>query len=213
MKLSWQAYRLPISIFMLLLFYAVGFWGFSGTDPMKFARLTWLHLLVTCFFVFFPVKNITRGEWMAMAGIAVLGYVVEVVGVLTAALFGDYHYGANLGYKMYDVPLVISINWLVMVYVSYSAAALFFSHPLLIALLGAGIMTGMDFFIEPVAVKLDYWQWKDGIIPLQNYIAWFSFGFVFHLVMAKTFRPQNNPAAWLLLIMQLIFFIYLNRIL
>ena len=40
-------------------------------------------------------------------------------------------------------------------------------------LLAAALATAFDFVLEPVAVRLDYWRWRDGVIPLQNYAAWF----------------------------------------
>ena len=42
-----------------------------------------------------------------------------------------------------------------------------------LVLLAAALATAFDFLLEPVAVRLDYWRWRDGVIPLQNYVAWF----------------------------------------
>jgi putative membrane protein len=38
----------------------------------------------------------------------------------------------------------------------------------------AGLLTvAFDWIMEPVAIRLDYWTWAGGDIPLQNYLAWF----------------------------------------
>lgn len=204
-------WRLWLSLFMLMVFYGVGFWGFSGNHPMEFARLTWVNLLVSCFFVFFPMEKPTGKEMLVMISVFVLGFTVEVVGVMTGALFGEYHYGSNLGVKLYEVPLVIGLNWLMLVYASQAVAASVFSHWLLVAFTGAILMTGMDFLIEPVAIKLDYWQWKDGIIPNRNFIWWFIFGFIFQVMMVKAFRVNRNPAAIVLFILQAALFVYIGK--
>ena len=42
--------------------------------------------------------------------------------------------------------------------------------------MAAFLATGFDWIMEPVAMKLDYWQWVGQIIPFQNYRAWFLIG-------------------------------------
>jgi len=27
--------------------------------------------------------------------------------------------------------------------------------------------------IEPVAIRYNYWQWAEGVVPLKNYLGWF----------------------------------------
>ena len=40
-----------------------------------------------------------------------LGFAVEVIGVATGLLFGDYSYGTGLGPKVLDVPLLMGVLW------------------------------------------------------------------------------------------------------
>jgi bisanhydrobacterioruberin hydratase len=67
--------------------------------------------------------------------------------------------------------------------------------------------------MEPVAVKLGYWQWKTEVIPFYNYLCWFviSMGLltVFHFC---NFSKQNKFAIHLLLI-QAMFFLLLRTFL
>jgi bisanhydrobacterioruberin hydratase len=35
------------------------------------------------------------------------------------------------------------------------------------------LMTLFDLVMEPAAVRLGYWTWQGGTIPLQNFISWF----------------------------------------
>ena len=41
---------------------------------------------------------------------------VELVGTKTGMLFGDYSYGKVLGPALQGVPLIIGINWFIMMY-------------------------------------------------------------------------------------------------
>ena len=47
-------------------------------------------------------------------------------------------------------------------------------------LVGQSILAGllctlMDFVIEPIAIKYDFWSWEGNEIPLFNYLTWFVF--------------------------------------
>ena len=38
-------------------------------------------------------------------------YLTEVIGVKTGLIFGEYSYGNVLGIKLFDVPIIIGLNW------------------------------------------------------------------------------------------------------
>ena len=40
-----------------------------------------------------------------------LGFGVEVIGVETGLLFGDYEYGSGLGPKVLKVPMLMGVLW------------------------------------------------------------------------------------------------------
>jgi putative membrane protein len=76
---------------------------------------------------------------------------------------------------------------------------------------GALLAVLFDWVIEPAAIKMGYWQWKDGEVPVFNYYCW---GFVSIVILAifyiLPFRKQNLFAVNLLLI-QFMFFLLVNR--
>ena len=79
---------------------------------------------------------------------------------------------------------------------------------------GATLAVLFDWLIEPVAVKLGYWQWNgDGSIPLYNYICWVTISVlllgIFHYLK---FNKRNKFAINLLLI-QMMFFLLLRTFL
>ena len=51
-----------------------------------------------------------------VVSVTLIGYWIEVIGVHTSLIFGDYAYDTTLGFKVLDVPLMIGINWLMMTY-------------------------------------------------------------------------------------------------
>jgi putative membrane protein len=160
----------------------------------------------------------------------VTGIVVEIIGVNTALLFGEYSYGKVLGVQFKNVPLIIGINWFIVMYCCGIS-----THSLLkkalskipqevvttpksikaisVIIDGATIAVFLDWIMEPVAVKLGYWQWKTEAIPFYNYLCWFiiSIGLltVFHFC---NFNKQNKFAIHLLLI-QAMFFLLLRTFL
>jgi uncharacterized membrane protein len=135
-----------------------------------------------------------------------VGFLVEVAGVHTGLIFGEYAYGAALGFKLAEVPLVIGTNWLMLTYLCGSVSdRLPYGRGAKIAA-AAALMTLLDVLIEPVAIRLDFWSWNADQIPVQNYIAWYAISAL--LFFAFFFFPfkKNNILAPLLLVLQFLFF-------
>ncbi|MES2732994.1 MAG: carotenoid biosynthesis protein [Bacteroidota bacterium] len=138
------------------------------------------------------------------------GFLIEVAGIQTGIIFGQYEYGATLGTKLLHVPLLIGINWLILVYcagtISFQIKAAWWIQ----AGVGALLMVLLDFFIEPIAVALDFWHWQEGEIPFQNYLAWFIIAYMLiGFFLQLSFRKDNRIAMPLYCI-QLLFFVFHN---
>lgn len=135
------------------------------------------------------------------------GYFVEVAGVQTGIIFGEYQYDTALGFKFLDVPLLIGVNWFILVYATGITSNFLHKNLLLKSVLGASIMTALDYFIEPVAIEYHFWHWESEIIPLQNYFAWFIIAFVLHIFFNLLLFSKKNKVATPILIAQILFFI------
>lgn len=120
-----------------------------------------------------------------------IGMFAEILGVNYGYFFGEYAYGKNLGPKVLGVPWFIGVNWAILTYCSANIAKRLTHNLLLSSLIGASLMVGLDFVIEISAPRFDFWSFKDGIIPLQNYLAWFGFGFLANFLFQK-FNPHGN---------------------
>jgi putative membrane protein len=64
--------------------------------------------------------------------------------------------------------------------------------------------------MEPVAVKLGFWFWKSGIIPIYNYVCWFVTAVFLQFILRKWRLNEANNVAVALFIYMTIFFTFLN---
>ena len=149
--------------------------------------------------------------WYWVLGAYLLTFTAEVLGVATGAIFGEYAYGATMRVQVLDVPLVIAINWVVLILASNTLVAKVSRNPWLTAA-GAGIfIAAYDYFIEPLAIKLDYWQWASGTdIPLKNYLAWAFIAFLLSLPLHLLRIRFQHPLLLWYLAAQWVFFVVLN---
>ena len=140
----------------------------------------------------------------------VFGYLIEVIGVKTSLIFGDYQYGATLGFKLWEVPPVIGINWFIMAYVSGMVASQLPLKRFFQIIMAALLMVGSDFLIEPVAIRHDFWYWSTATVPVQNYLGWLIAALLLQsLFFLFPFRKENALAQYVLVI-QLAFFMALQ---
>jgi len=195
---------------ILVIWYLVGIAGFL-VQPLRplFQLLTPFGMLMAAILLIYFHEPADLKSYLAFSGIAVVGFVVELIGVNTQLLFGSYHYGPTLGPKLWDTPFVIGINWLVLIY-CISAITAGIRNTWYFPLTGAMLMVFFDWVMEPVAVATDMWYWMDNAIPLKNYMDWFLISGILFL-MIRIFKIEiRNKIAGILLLMQFIFFLSLN---
>lgn len=190
--MAWPATR---SFFLLFTPYALLFGA---------AHLLWFEM------------NRAAGLGLALLTIWFAGFLVEWAGVATGLVFGSYAYGSVLGFKVLGVPLIIGINWTILIY-----AAAQFSHRLAISawlrpFVGATAVTLSDVLIEPVAVFFDFWTWDyvpfDSLFvaPWQNYMAWWLFSFLVLVGLEMLKISSQNPVLMRYWLFQLAFFLLLG---
>ncbi|NND07980.1 MAG: carotenoid biosynthesis protein [Saprospiraceae bacterium] len=138
------------------------------------------------------------------------GFAAEWVGVHYGLLFGAYHYGDNLGYKVDGIPLLIGINWALLTLSTAAISQHYVSNKWLRAAFGAFLMIALDFFIEPAAPLFDFWYWDIGHAPVQNFVAWFGIAFVLHTVYVKSNIIGMFRISAHVFLAQLVFFIYFS---
>jgi len=197
---------------IIILFHIVGLYGFlTPAFNGLFIKLVPFHLLLMLLLMILTVNDKSADLIKFAIVVYLAGFFIEVIGVNTGLIFGNYTYGAALGIKLWAVPLLIGVNWLILVYsTGVFLVYLNLKNRWLLSILGAGILLVMDFLIEPVAIRFDYWSWYGGFIPLQNYLGWYIFSFFLFLFFSGLNFRKENKAAVVLLFSQIAFFLALN---
>lgn len=196
-----------IIFFVLPLMHLAGFIGLQWPPAqLLFKALVPFHLLTTLTLLLLFHSDWNRSAVLFCLIAYIVGFTVEALGVHTGVIFGEYRYGATLGWKVIEIPLVIGVNWLTLIYSTGMVANHWHPSGWVKALLAAGVVVGLDVLIEPVAIRLDFWQWAGNTVPFQNYAAWYMIAFgLLWLFYALPFRKQNRLAG-LMLICQAAFF-------
>ena len=193
---------------ILGVFFVVGFIGHSLPATLPWMLRMTPYTLFACGVVaFFPVfLERKRGILIWALLVFVITFALEAVGTATGWIFGPYTYGETLGPQLFDVPVVIAFNWLLVILGALSLAQLIFSSRLLAALATALLAVGFDYLLEPTAIRLDYWTWHAAGIPLQNYLAWFLIALVSALVFVALKFSLKTRLPLVYFRIQLVFF-------
>jgi len=202
-------------IILLMLIFSVGIIGHTISytrDIMLFLTPFTLSLTsVVVVFTFFNRVNRNFYHWFVLTFI--LTFLLEAVGVKTGMIFGSYYYGNVLGPKILEVPLLIGINWALIILGTTIISLRLTKNKILLPFFAGLLAVAFDFILEPVAAGLNYWSWEGGNIPLQNYIAWFVIG-TFSAILFTLMKVKiNDEVPGYYFIMQFLFFIALFFIL
>jgi putative membrane protein len=219
--------KYQVATAIAVFFHAIGFFGIVFFKKPFFVQSTPANLLLVLVLMLWTQPAKTSGYFLFAGTCFITGMLVEITGVHTALFFGNYAYGKVLGYKIMDTPVIIGVNWFVVVFCSGTAvyflqAKLFpakqgvatkskSTKVLLPALVAALLTVFFDWLMEPVAIRLHYWQWVPaGMIPLYNYVCWFIVSFLLLLIFYRGNFDKQNRFAINLLLLQWLFFILLR---
>ncbi len=206
---------ISLGSFLLIVFYIIGIIGIGFFKSPQFILLTPLNLLISVIIMLLYHSNWTIQFVIYLLLCFLVGFGVEVIGTNTGQLFGAYQYGEALGWKLWNTPIVMGVNWVMLIYCSGTVInSLLLNIPFFIkAAASASVMVVLDFFIEPVAIYCDFWKWEAANVPIQNYLMWWLISFLLLLSFHFLAPKLENKVARTLLILQFAFFIILNLIL
>lgn len=206
--------KYPVIIVVVISFYyLVGIIGLSiGNTRALFTALVPYTLLFSLYFLWLFHENPGPRLYLAALAIFITGFLIEVAGVNTGLIFGHYTYGKTLGFKILFTPLMIGVNWLLLIISCWTLTGLFLKNRWLRYTTGAFFMVIYDIVLEPEAIRLDMWSWQDDTVPVQNYIAWYFFSWVLFIFLDLSRAGMKNKIAPSLFIIQFMFFVILNII-
>lgn len=223
--------KYQIATGIAILFHSIGVIGILFFNQDFFIRSTPYNLLLSFALLTWTQENKNLYFYTFLAASCVIGFFVEVIGVNTGLLFGNYKYGTVLGIQWQQVPLLIGINWFIILYCcGISTQTLLqkvihsvggenvkpskIMQALSVMTDAATLAVLFDWLMEPVAVKLGFWQWLgDGEIPLYNYLCWFLVSILLMLIFHVCRFSKANKFAVNLLLIQSMFFLLLRTFL
>ena len=194
-----------LSIFIVWLVNISGFFGILS-DQKDFFLSSSPYVLTVTLFLLVVNNSLEKKFLLRLFYIFFLGLTVEIIGVNFSFFFGEYKYGDNLGIKIFDVPIVIGFNWVLLIILTGNFADRIFQKSILgKVLFGSTMMILLDLLIEISAPKLDYWEFTINPVPFSNYLWWFIFSFLFHLIYQSNIKKEYIVSTNILIIHFLFF--------
>jgi bisanhydrobacterioruberin hydratase len=221
--------RAKVATAIAILLHAVGLAGILIYKSDLIIRCTPFNLLACFALLLWTHRNKNSNFWIFTISVSMVGFLLEVIGVNTGKIFGDYIYGTVLGPKYFSTPLIIAINWFIIIYCCGIS-----TQTLLLQILGrlapaaagppksiksltlitdgATIATLFDWVMEPVAVQLEFWDWTNehDVIPWYNYFCWFIASMLMLGIFNRCQFKKRNKFAINLLLIQFVFFFILR---
>lgn len=192
----WRQAALAVSVAGFLLLWAGGVAGqWAGRARGDEGWLASAFLLLAALVVLLGAR--TRGDALRLAGVALLGFAVEAVGVRTGFPFGEYAYTGVLRPQAAGVPVAIGAAWLALVAFASEVVGRLRLRAWPAALAAALWTTATDLVIDPLAANhFGYWTWAVRGnyygIPFANFVGWFLTA----LFACRLLGPRTRPNPW-----------------
>ena len=195
----------------IIIFYLVGIIGFSiNYSHMLFTYLSPIILILTlCLLFYYDRKATDRKRIIFFSFVFISSYIIEMIGVNTGLLFGKYQYHHGLGIKLFETPILIGINWILMIYITSSIFTKLKYGFISQIIIPSSLMLIYDIIMERAAPKMEMWSWADNIIPIQNFLMWGLLAFVFHSIRYFLKIEIKNKMALPIYLAQIILFIFI----
>ncbi|MGE4414138.1 MAG: carotenoid biosynthesis protein [Bacteroidales bacterium] len=196
------------------IFYSVGLLLFA----IPLTRPLFLFILPLSLLFVFAAVLYHHKRWDAKfiyfgISVATLSFLIEMAGVKTGLVFGIYSYKGSLGAELFETPLIIGVNWLMLTYCSaaimnyVAKRSAGFMGSALKAAGGALLMLAYDFVAELVAPVMNMWEFKDMRPPAENYVMWFALALTFHITLNALGIQARGKPAMALFLLQMVFFL------
>ena len=106
-----HSFKINVYIGIVWLFTISGILGVISTASNWFLALTPLYLFLNFLIILICLKDQRVRFLKGISVPFILGFITEVLGVNFGLVYGSYTYGENLGLKIFEVPLIICLNW------------------------------------------------------------------------------------------------------
>ena len=200
--------RYNIAVFLLFFFNIIGSCAlFSPLLKPSILLFTPVNLLLIFSLFFYVNNNYSRSFVFLCLQLFLFGFIVEVIGVNTGIIFGEYTYGKTLGLTLFSTPLIMGVNWINLSLASFGIISFFTDKKIWLIILSSLLMVFLDYIIEPIAINLDFWSWEYITVPIHNYFGWFFCAIIAQLLIVFSKVKINQKIAFAVIGSQLSFFI------
>ena len=198
-----------ITLFFIALFYIIGaFLLTSNNLNFRFFEYSFLVILFNFLIVIIFQKNKFNKKFLLFFILFYLFFFfIEVLGVKTGKIFGSYFYGKSLGFKIFETPVIIGLNWILLIYLTFAFSELFKISNKFKIILGSFLMLFYDFILEKVAPLMDLWFWEGNSVPFLNYFSWFILGLISHSILRLFKFEIKNIFAVFIYFLHIIFYL------
>jgi len=114
-----------LSIGLIWIFHISGLIGIIYSNASWFIRATPFNLLLSFALLIINIEW-NKKLFFLLITCFLVGMLSEIIGVKYGFLFGEYSYGNALGIKFMGVPLIIGINWCILVFITGYISRFFF---------------------------------------------------------------------------------------
>lgn len=200
-----------INLFFLtiVIFFSLILW--KGNGVQSFFIVAFFTLVTFLFAIWHSFRKLSVKNaliFLILAGL--VSFIAEVIGVNFGYNFGGYSYSDLLGKKILGVPILVSLMWISIIYISYQVAEhitnfRFTKRTLIIArfwlsfwcaFLTALAVVAWDLALDPLAVKLGWWTWLRGGeyfgVPLGNFMGWIFIPFISVFIYKLFFEKEES---------------------
>jgi putative membrane protein len=198
-----------ITLFFIALFYiTAAFFLTSNSLNFRFFEYSFLIILLNFLIVIIFQKNKFNKKFLLFFILFYLFFFfIEVLGVKTGKIFGSYFYGKSLGFKIFETPVLIGLNWIFLIYLTFAFSELFKISDKFKIILGSLLMLFYDFILEKVAPLMGLWFWEGNSVPFLNYFSWFIFALISHFILRFFKFEIKNVFAVFIYFLHIIFYL------
>jgi putative membrane protein len=115
-----------ISIFIVWIFHTCGLIGITYGNKDWFIAFTPVNLFLSFFLLFVTQNELNNKNIISALSIFLIGMIAEILGVNFGIIFGEYEYLDNLGIKIFGVPIIIGVQWILLTFITGSFSAYIF---------------------------------------------------------------------------------------
>jgi putative membrane protein len=178
---------------------------FTATQPLKPEMAVVSSLFVVLFALPSYYAVISQNKWKRGAAIlfaiSVFALVIETSAIHTGFPYGNFIYNDLLGQKVLGLtPWTVAFAWPPILLLSYWFARLRHQAKHKLKILFSTALGAMliDVVLDPAAVKLGFWNWRDpGFfyeVPLVNFGGWLLSGFVGAVILHRLWGKKPPTA-------------------